>query len=64
MLLCCFVGMVIMRCWLGLRIFFEVYDLFVMIFLVYFMVLIKVKGLGVRWWMNGKGWYEVVIKSV
>jgi hypothetical protein len=59
-----FVGTVTTRCRLGLRILLEAYDPLAMILLAYLTVLIKAKGLGVRWWMNGKGRYEVATKSV
>lgn len=59
-----YVGTMMNRCQLGLRQMLEMHDPLMMALMAHSIVILKAKRLGERWWMNGKGHYEVASRTV
>lgn len=59
-----FLGIFTIRCRPSLRTLLEGGDPLALTLLAYLLVLMEAEGTGTRWWMNGKGRYEVVRRSV
>ncbi|KAH8175041.1 fungal specific transcription factor domain-containing protein [Sarocladium implicatum] len=59
-----YMGSIMTRCQLGMRQMLEMHDPLMMALMAHFTVLLKAKRLGERWWMNGRGLYEVASRTV
>jgi hypothetical protein len=59
-----YLGIFTIRCRPSVCTLIESGDPLALTLLAYLLVLMEAKGAGTRWWMNGKGRYEVVRRSV